>query len=90
MRWWIVHITDDWITGEVVAIPIIMQSTVSNPKTIKFRSNLGFTQINLILTKEQWIVIPLLKAFSAEKLDLQHKNLKEWKSKNWHVFLSIN
>ena len=39
--------------SEVIAIPIIMQSTVSNPKTIKFRSNLGFTQINLILTKEQ-------------------------------------
>ena len=39
--------------SEVIAIPIIMQSTVSNPKTIKFRSNLGFTEINLILTKEQ-------------------------------------
>ena len=63
--------------SEVIAIPIIMQSTLSNPKTIKFRSNLGFTQINLILTKEHYVVIPLLKAFSAEKLDLQHKTLKK-------------
>ena len=63
--------------SEVIAIPIIMQSTLSNPKTIKFISNLGFTQINLMLTKEQQIVIPLLKAFSTEKLDLQHKTLKK-------------
>ena len=39
--------------SDVIAIPIIIKSTLSNPKTIKFRSNIGFTQINLILTKEQ-------------------------------------
>ena len=33
---------------------------------MKFRSDLGFDQINLILKKEQSVVIPLLKAFSAE------------------------
>ena len=39
--------------SEIIAIPIIMQSTISNPKAIKFRSNLVFNQINLILIKKQ-------------------------------------
>ena len=37
---------------EDIAIAIIVQSRLSNPKTIKFRSDLGFNQINLILKKE--------------------------------------
>ena len=36
---------------EDIAITIIMQSRLSDPKTIKFRSDLGFNQINLILKK---------------------------------------
>ena len=32
---------------EVIAIPIIMQTRLSKPETIKFRSNIGFNQINL-------------------------------------------
>ena len=43
---------------EDILIPIIMQSRLSDLKTIK-RTDLGFNQINLILKKE-----PLLKAFS--------------------------
>ena len=61
---------------EDILIPIIMQSRLSDSKTIKFRTDLGFNQINLILKKEQSVVIPLLKAFSAEKIKLQHKALK--------------
>ena len=61
---------------EDILIPIIMQSRLSDPKTIKFRSDLGFNQINLILKKEQSVVIPLLEAFSAEEIKLQHKALK--------------
>ena len=53
-----------------------MQSRLSDPKTIKFRADLGFNQINLILRKEQSVVIPQLKVFSAEKIKLQHKALK--------------
>ena len=41
-----------------------MQTRLSNPKTVKFRSDLGFNQINLILKKEQSVVITLLKVFS--------------------------
>ena len=38
--------------SEDLLIPIIMQSRLSDPKTTKFRSDLGFNQINLILKKE--------------------------------------
>ena len=37
---------------EDILILIIMQSRLSGPKTIKFRADLGFNQINLILKKE--------------------------------------
>ena len=57
-------------------VPIIMQTRLSKPGAIKFRSDLGVNQINLILKQEQSIVIPLLKTFSAEKIKLQHKILK--------------
>ena len=66
---------------EVIAVPIIMQTRLSKPETIKFRFDLGFSQINLILKKEQSVVIPLLKAFSAKKIKLQHKALKNKKVK---------
>ena len=36
---------------EVIPVPIIMQTRLSKPETIKFRSDLGFGQINLILKK---------------------------------------
>ena len=61
---------------EDISISIIMQSRLSDPKTIKFRADLGINQINLILEKEQSVVIPLLKTFSAEKIKLQQKALK--------------
>ena len=61
---------------EDIAITIIMQTRLSDPRTIKFRANLGFNDINLILRKEQLAVIPLLKAFSAVKIKLQHKALE--------------
>ena len=37
--------------SEVITIPIIMQTRLSKPETIKLRSDLGFNQINLILKK---------------------------------------
>ena len=53
-----------------IAITTIMQSRLSDPKTIKLIYDLGFNQINLILKKERSVVIPLLKAFSTEKIEL--------------------
>ena len=52
--------------NEVIAIPIIMQTRLSKPETMKLRSDLGFNQTNVLLSKEQPEVIPLLKAFSAK------------------------
>ena len=62
--------------SEVIAIPVIMQTTLSKPETIKFRSDLGFNQINLIPKKEESVVISILKAFSAEKINLPPKILE--------------
>ena len=42
--------------SEDILIPIIMQWKLSDPKTIKFRSDLGFSQINLALKKEESVV----------------------------------
>ena len=36
---------------EDILIPIIMQIRLSDPETIKFRADLGFSQINMILKK---------------------------------------
>ena len=38
--------------SEVTIIPITMQTRLSNPETIKFRTDLGFNQISLILKKK--------------------------------------
>ena len=43
--------TNSMYVHEDILIPIIMQSRLSDPKTIKFRSDLGFNPINLILKK---------------------------------------
>ena len=50
-----------YVSG-VIAIPITMQTRLSKPQRIKFRSDLGFNQISLILKEEQSVVIPLLRA----------------------------
>ena len=68
---------DSMYVHEEILISIMMQKRLSNPEIIKFRSDLGFNQINLILTKEQSVVIPLWKPFSAEKIKLQHKALEK-------------
>ena len=62
---------------EKIAIAIIMKTRLSDLTTLKFKADLGFNQINLILKKEQSVVIPLLKTFSEEKIKLQHKILKD-------------
>ena len=72
----------------VILIPILMEWRLSDSKTIKFRSDLGFNQINLILKKEQSVLIPLLKAFSV-KNRAAAQSLRKRKSKHWHVFFWV-
>ena len=49
-----------------------MQSRLSDSKTIKFRSNLGFNQINLILKKEQSVIESVRGTFKGEDIRIQY------------------
>ena len=71
---------------EDILIPIIIQSRLLDSKTITFRADLEFNQIILILKKEQSVVIALLKPFSAEKIKLQHKALKNERLRTYMYF----
>ena len=71
---------------EDILIPIIIQSRLLDSKAITFRADLEFNQINLILKKEQSVVIALLKPFSAEKIKLQHKALKNERLRTYMYF----
>ena len=39
---------------ECIIIPIIMHCRVATPKSIEFRSKLGFNQYDITLTKDQY------------------------------------
>ena len=65
--------------SEVIAIPIIIQSTLSNPKAIKFRSNLGFSQINLILIKKTINSNTIIKSIFRRKNRATSQNFKKMK-----------
>ena len=56
---------------EDILIPIIMQSRLLDSKTIKFRSDLGFNQINLILKKEQSVIESIKDVFDGEDMQTQ-------------------
>ena len=56
--------------GEDILIPIIMQSRLSDSKTIKFRTDLRFNQINL--EKEQTVMESIKDAFKGEDIRIQH------------------
>ena len=57
---------------EDILIPIIMQSRLSDSKAIKFRTDLGFNQINLILKKEQSVIKSTIDAFKGEDIRIQY------------------
>ena len=57
---------------EDILIPIIMQSRLLDSKTIKFRSDLGFNQINLILKKEQSVIESIRDTFKGEDIRIQY------------------
>ena len=57
---------------EDILIPKTMQSRLSDPKTIKFRTDLGFNQINLILKKEQSVIESIIDTFKGEDIRIQY------------------
>ena len=57
---------------EDIVITIIMQSRLSDLETIKFRSDIGFNQINLRLKKEQTVLKSIKDAFEGEDMQTQY------------------
>ena len=60
---------------EDVITPIIMHCRVSTPKTIKFRSKLGFNQYDITLTKEQSVLKSIMDSFEGENMQTQYSVL---------------
>ena len=68
---------------EDILIPVIMQSRLLDSKTIKFRSDLGFNQINLILKKEQSVIESIRDTFKGEDIRIQLC----FRLQDWSLFL---
>ena len=62
-------------THEDIITPIIMHCTISTPKTIRFRSKLGFNQYDMILTKEKSVLKSVMDAFEGENMQTQYSFL---------------
>ena len=54
---------------------IIICCRVSAPEAIEFRSKLGLKQHEIILSKEQSVILKITKLFSNEKVLAQHSVL---------------
>ena len=57
---------------EDILIPIIIQSRLSDSETMRFRSDLGFNQITLILKKEQSVMEWIRVTFKGENIRIQY------------------
>ena len=55
---------------ECIIIPVIMHCRVSTPKSIEFRSKLGFNQYDITLAKEQSVLKSVMDAFEGENSKL--------------------
>ena len=60
---------------ECITIPAIMHCRVSTPKSIEFRSKLGFNQYDITLTKEQSVLKSVMHAFEGENMQTQYSVL---------------
>ena len=60
---------------ECIIIPIIMHCRVSTPKSIEFKSKLGFNQYDITLTKEQSVLRSVMDAFEEENMQTQYSVL---------------
>ena len=60
---------------ECIIIPVIMNCRVSTPKSIEFRSKLGFNQYDITLTKEQSVLKLVMSAFEGENVQTQYSVL---------------
>ena len=53
-----------------------MHCRVSTPKSVEFRSKLGFNQYNITLTKEQSVLKSVMDAFEGENMETQYSVLR--------------
>ena len=60
---------------EFIIIPAIMHCRISTPKSIEFRSKLGFNQYDITLTKEQSVLKSVMDAFEGENMQTQYSVL---------------
>ena len=60
---------------ECIIIPIIMHCRVATPKSIEFRSKLGFSQYDITLTKEQSVLKSIMDGFKGENMQTQYSVL---------------
>ena len=61
---------------ECIIVPIIMHCRVATPKSIEFRSKLGFNQYDITLTKEQSVLKSVLDAFEGENMETKYSVLR--------------
>ena len=54
----------------------LLMGLFTTPTVIEFRSKLGFKQYDLIMTKEQSVVMRITKIFAREEILLQHSVFK--------------
>ena len=71
---------------EDILISIIAQPRLPDPKTIKFRADLGFNHITLILEKKTVSSNTTIKSIFYRKNKAVAQSLKKRRIKNWHVF----
>ena len=57
---------------ECIIIPVIMRCRVSTPKSIKFKSKIGFNQCEITLNKEQSVLKSVMDAFEEKNMQTQY------------------
>ena len=60
---------------ECIITPVIMHCRISTPKSIEFRSKLGFKQYNITLTKKQSVLKSVMDVFEGENMQTQYSVL---------------
>ena len=60
---------------ENIITPVIMHCKISTPKSIEFRSKLGFNQYDITLTKEQSLLKSVMDTFEGENMQTQYSVL---------------
>ena len=60
---------------EDIIMPVIIHCRVATPKSIEFRSKLGFDQYDITVTKEQSVLKFVMDAFEGENMQTQYSVL---------------